>query len=176
VISWTPGTPASADLEDCTHRHVVLWQRFQREYQNRTKVGFDDYKKRQDPECLVVAQKLAPKIFFDFVANGAQHYVLKEIDVQTIGFREYLGGGFSNKEEWYDLVLSHKPGKRVYPVDRKLEFDHTGRIQLRLWSDNYYPDRGWWAPTGAYLIDIIFRFDCEGTTVTASTGPFQLDV
>jgi hypothetical protein len=163
--------------EDCATRHFKLWDQYQKEYNERSKEGFDAYKKERDPSCAATIQKLAPTLYFDFIANNKRHYVLKEIEVRTIGFQEYAGGGFSNKEAWYDIVLSHVQGTKTYQIDSgKLEFEDTGRVQLRLWSDNYYPKSGWIAPMGAYLIDIRFRFVAEGAEVRVSTGPFQIDV
>jgi hypothetical protein len=87
-----------------------------------------------------------------------------------------MGGGFFKEQAGYDIVLSHKPGKKIIKIEKKLVFSDVGRIQLRFWSDNYYPKQGWIAPMGEYLIDIEFVFSVSGETERVSTGQFKIDV
>ena len=79
-------------------------------------------------------------------------------------------------EAWYDILLSHKKGVKRYGVEPRLVFPGTGRVQLRLWSDNFYPAMGWMAPMGEYKIDIRFLFTAGGRAMKIAAGPFKIDV
>ena len=98
---------------------------------------------------------------FDFTGRSETEYVLDTIEIRTIDFEEYRGGGFFNNEAWYDILLRHTLGIHVYDVDRRLRFTGSGRAVLRFWSDNWYPNVGM-APQGCYFIDITFVFRVNG--------------
>lgn len=76
-------------------------------------------------------------------------------------------------EAWYDILLSHKKGVKRYGVEPRLVFPGTGRVQLRLWSDNFYPAMGWMAPMGEHKIDIRFLFTAGGPSHEDRGRPFQ---
>lgn len=164
------------EADECTNRRMDLWFQYKKEHPNTTKEQFDSFWQVREPRCVITMQRLAPTLFFDFAGKSGSHYVLRTVDVRTFDFSEYRGGGFEAKTSWYDLVIPHIPGVHSFQVERKLEFDATGRAQLRLWSDNYYASNGWVSPMGAYLIDITFHFECDGLENTLSTGPFQIDI
>jgi hypothetical protein len=131
---------------------------------------------REDPKCVGQLKKTAPRLYFDFTTDTAGQFVLERVEVTTLRFSEYRGGGFAEKEAWYDILLSHRKGVKPYFPEPRLVFKEHGRVTLRLWSDNFYPNVGWIAPMGEYTIDIRFVFSTAGKTVTVSTGPFKIDV
>jgi len=110
------------------------------------------------------------------VAKSSDQYVLEAIEVTTLGFSEYKGGGFFKEEAWYDILLSHTKGKKRYDVSKRLVFTGNGRCELRFWSDNFYENQGWIAPMGEYMIDIEFIFSVGGKRVSVKTGSFKIDV
>jgi hypothetical protein len=137
---------------------------------------FRAYLASEDPKCVGQLKKTAPRLYFDFTADTAAQFVLERVEVTTLKFSEYRGGGFAEKEAWYDILLSHREGVRAYFPEPRLVFKEHGRVTLRLWSDNFYPSVGWIAPMGEYTIDIRFVFSTADKTVTVSTGPFKIDV
>lgn len=137
---------------------------------------FRAYLAREDPKCIGQLKKTAPRLYFDFTTDTIAQYVLERVEVTTLSFSEYRGGGFAEKEAWYDILLSHRKGVKPYFPEPRLVFKEHGRVTLRLWSDNFYPNVGWIAPMGEYTIDIRFVFSTAGNTVTVSTGPFKIDV
>jgi len=135
------------------------------------------YLRREDPSCVGQFKKTAPRLYFDFSGTAAEEMVLERVEIKTLRFSEYKGGGFAEREAWYDILLSHKPGTKVYTPEPRLVFAGHGRVVLRLWSDNFYPPSlGWVAPMGEYKIDIRFVFSTGGKSVTVDTGPFKIDV
>jgi hypothetical protein len=165
----------------CFERHFRLWDRFKKAAAGGgggklDRQAFEQFKAVEDPACDQQAKKQAPVLYFDFTSGSKEQFVLETIEVTTLGFSEYKGGGFSKEEAWYDITLAHKPGKKRYDVARRLVFSETGRCELRLWSDNYYEGQGWIAPMGEYLIDIKFIFSAAGMEKSVSTGPFKIDV
>ena len=131
---------------------------------------------REDPKCIGQLNRTAPRLYFDFTADTPEQFVLERVEVTTLSFSEYKGGGFAEKEAWYDILLSHRKGVKPYFPEPRLVFKEYGRVTLRLWSDNFYPNVGWITPMGEYTIDIRFVFSTAGKTVTVSTGPFKIDV
>lgn len=117
---------------------------------------------------------MAPVLYFDFIGNS-QKYVLESIEIKTIDFDEYMGGGFFLNNAWYDIELKHEKGKHLYKVDKKLQFNGSGRAQLRFWSDNYYESMGM-SPMGCYLISLKFNFISNGKMISVETEPFKIDV
>lgn len=175
----------------CFQRHEALWDQFRKsgaqekrstaraaapQDADADRLAFEAYKTKNDPFCSEHAKKQAPRLYFDFVGSPAQQYVLERVEVTTLDFSEYRGGGFAMKEAWYDIVLAHRKGVKAYEVEPRLVFSGVGRVQLRLWSDNFYPQMGWMAPMGEYKIDIRFVFSAGGKTVSVRTGPFKIDV
>ena len=92
-----------------------------------------------------------------------------------MAFEEYSGGGFFDRESWYEIELAHLPGRRVVRVDRRLRFTASGRTELRFWSDNFYPAAGI-TPMGCYTLRLTFYFTASGGAVSVSTGTFKMDV
>jgi hypothetical protein len=129
-----------------------------------------------DPKCVGQFKKTAPQLYFEFVTDTADQFVLERVEVTTLSFSEYMGGGFAEKEAWYDILLSHNKGVKPYVPEPRLVFKDHGRVTLRLWSDNFNPNVGWIAPMGEYTIDIRFVFSVAGKTVSVSSGPFKIDV
>ena len=162
----------------CFDRHFKLWDQYRKTLGGGqpTKAGFEKFKSGEDPACDQHAKRQAPVLYFDFVSSPKDQFILEAIEITTLRFSEYRGGGFFKEEAWYDLLLSHKVGKKRYDVSKRLVFTGTGRAELRLWSDNYYAGHGWIAPMGEYLIDIKFIFSSDGREITVSTGPFKIDV
>lgn len=135
------------------------------------------YLRANEPACIGQFKKTAPRLYFDFTSPGADEVVLDRVEVTTIRFSEYKGGGFAEREAWYDILLSHKPGTKTYRPEPRLVFTGHGRVVLRLWSDNFYPPpAAWVAPMGEYTLDIAFVFTTHGRTVTVRTGAFKIDV
>ena len=166
----------------CFERHFELWKQYQYIIKNRDgspkpdRKDFERFKSEQDPTCDQHAKKQAPVLYFDFVASSSDQYVLEAIEVTTIRFSEYRGGGFSAGQAWYDITLQHKEGTKRYDVAKRLVFSGHGRCELRFWSDNYFDTQGWIAPMGEYLIDIRFLFSTGGRSISVSTGQFKMDV
>jgi hypothetical protein len=160
-------------------RHLALWDSLKKEAKG-TPFSMDEetYAKevqKHDPFLLGMINGSAPQLYFDFTGRSGTEYVLEAIEVQTIKFEEYRGGGFFNCEAWYDILLRHSPGKHVYAIDRRLRFTGSGRTVLRFWSDNWYPLVGM-APQGCYLIKITFVFQVDGREERITTGEFKIDV
>jgi hypothetical protein len=158
-------------------RHWKLWNKFKKQSSQDTmltKLNFVKYAKSEDPYYYGIAKSLAPRLYFDFIGES-QEYVLESIEIKTISFDEYSGGGFSDKEAWYDIELKHIPGIYIYPVDSKLRFTGSGRTVLRFWSDNYYKAAGM-TPSGCYMVSIKFNFLINGIKTSVSTEPFKIDV
>jgi hypothetical protein len=160
----------------CENRHIQLWEQYNSENYPIERDAFTKFIRDHDPNCTDFYANLAPVLFFDFVASNNATHVLEKIEITTLGFEEYFGGGFVSKEAAYDIVLSHIKGNHVYKPDLRLRFDGTGRLLLRFWSDNYKPKYGWITPVGIYVIDITFVFLVNGKEVRVSTGPFAIDV
>lgn len=160
----------------CLQRHEQLWAQYRKAHAKPVQAEFEQWKAEQDPACDQHAKQQAPVLYFDFVATSQDALVLEAIEIQTVRFSEYRGGGFFRQEAWYDIVLRHDKGTKRYDVSKRLAFTGTGRCELRLWSDNVYPQQGWIAPQGEYLIDIRFVFTSAGKPVSVSTGPFKIDV
>jgi len=165
----------------CFERHFELWSKFTRTWSGgdpskSKRQAFEEFKSVQDPLCDQHAKQQAPVLYFDFVSKSKDEFILEAIEITTLRFSEYKGGGFSKEEAWYDVILSHAQGKKRYDVSKRLAFTGTGRSELRFWSDNYYAEQGWIAPMGEYLIDIKFIFSCAGKQTTVRTGPFKIDV
>ncbi len=180
--TFTNSNSVHGRLDDCAKRHFEMWSRYLKAYpdpKTRTQDGFQAVKRKSDPACFAYAQEVAPTLYFDFESANDDTYILKAIEVETFGFEEYAGGGFTDNEEWYDIVVPHTVGKKTYAVDNnKLSFKNKGRAQLRLWSDNYtkYANNGWITPMGAYLIRITFSLTHNGKESFVSTDPFQIDI
>jgi hypothetical protein len=168
-------------LDDCANRHFAVWTKYEKEHsdpKSRNRDDFQKIKRDSDPTCFAYAQEIAPTLYFDFETTNDDTYILKSIEFRTLGFEEYAGGGFTDNEAWYDIVVSHRLGDKTYAVDNKLTFKNKGRVQLRLWSDNYenYVNSGWITPMGAYFIKITFHFTHNGAESSVSTDPFQIDI
>lgn len=158
-------------------RHGKLWDEFKKQSNgdsSQTKLNFVKFAKDKDPYYYGIAKSLAPRLYFDFIGE-TKEYVLESIEVTTISFEEYRGGGFSDNETWYDIELKHRPGTYIYPVDSKLRFTGSGRTVLRFWSDNYYKGAGM-TPSGCYMISIKFNFLINGQKTSVSTETFKIDV
>jgi hypothetical protein len=174
---FKPTSAYESTLQIFFERHSKLWDKFEDQTKAdslRTKLNFVKFAKEQDPYFYGIAKSLAPQVYFDFIGE-TKEYVLESIDVTTIRFDEYSGGGFSDKEAWYDIELKHIPGIYNYPVDSKLRFTGSGRATLRFWSDNYYKSFGM-TPSGCYMISIKFNFIVDGKKLSVSTNAFKIDV
>jgi hypothetical protein len=177
------------------NRHFGLWDQFDNEnganatvraLENDSSNGqtqlaelrerFLTWKRAQDPFCAAQARMMAPEIYFDFVAADGDEHVLDSITIYTIHFDEYRGGGFSEREAWYDIEVKHEQGHYTYAFDKRLVFSGHGRTVLRLWSDNYYASNGWMCPMGEYIIDIKFYFTASGKVESIATGLFAIDI
>lgn len=157
-------------------RHHSVWSSFKPTGVDlaEKKAEFSAFLAARDPLLQGWIRDLAPRLYFDFLGASGQEYVLESISVKTISFDEYKGGGFTEKEAWYDIELSHTTGMKTYPVEGKLRFEGSGRAVLRFWSDNYYESMGM-SPMGCYTIDLTFNFLVNGKRRSISTGPFKLD-
>lgn len=163
-----------------------LWDKFQRQDKasapgttaavDDSRAQFRAYLVRENPNCIGRMMKTAPRLYFDFTSDIDRQFVLERVEVTTLSFAEYRGGGFAEQEAWYDILLSHQMGVKFYFPEPRLVFKEHGRVTLRLWSDNFYPEVGWISPMGEYTIDIRFVFSMGEKTVTVSTGPFKIDV
>jgi hypothetical protein len=139
-----------------------------------TREQFVSWAKDQDPVYIASGRRLAPVLYFDFIGGSGKEYVLTRIDVKTIAFEEYSGGGFFDQQAWYDIELSKDSGSKTYQVDRKLRFTGTGRAEIRFLSGNYYPSSAM-TPLGSYLISMRFVFLVDGKEVVFDTGKFRVD-
>lgn len=156
-------------------RNNYAWETYKESNADRSREAYIEYLKVSDPYILAALRNLAPVLYFDFMGAGESEYVLQAIEVRTIAFVEYAGGGFSDKQAWYDIVLSTKPGAKQYEVGSKLRFRGSGRAELRLWSGNYHPNMNS-SPMGCYTIDITFHFLSDGRPTKVATGIFKIDV
>ncbi|TKC59202.1 hypothetical protein FBD94_16860 [Pedobacter hiemivivus] len=164
-------------FQPIAERHHILWEKFMTTKPDESKIQklYSDYTKKHDPYLSSSTTSLAPRLYFDFIGKSNKVYILQSITVETINFEEYSGGGFINNLAWYDIVLNHKIGTKIYPVDKQLTFNTNGRAELRFFSDNYYPSFGM-APMGCYTIRIRFNFESDKKLVSASTEIFKIDV
>jgi hypothetical protein len=158
-------------------RHHPLWEKYIEtigENSELDKENFNLFVKREDPYFYGMAQRMAPVLYFDFVGLNKE-YVLETIEIETINFNEYKGGGFFQNNAWYDIELKHEEGIHTYAVNKKLRFVGSGRAELRFWSDNYYKNVGL-SPMGCFTINIKFNFIYDGKKVSVQTNPFLIDV
>jgi len=175
----------------CVERHFQLWNAYQTAIKkgkiprplkgghldtDTERRAFVAYKTQADPFCSKHADKQAPVLYFDFVADSPHEHVLRHIEIMTLRFSEYRAGGFIKEQAGYDVVLSHKEGTKIVNIEKKLAFSGHGRVELRFWSDNYYQQQGWITGPGEYLIDIRFVFLVGGGTATVATDPFKIDL
>jgi hypothetical protein len=162
-------------------KHNKLWSNFLKEENTSNlsnqslQAAFKNYSQQNQPNLGGVIKSLAPLLYFDFTGKSGTEYILDSITIKTVDFVEYAGGGFFDKEAWYDILLRHKVGSYTYNVDKKLRFTSSGRTLLRFWSDNYYRGMGM-APMGCYMINIIFNFTVNGKKVSVDTKAFKIDV
>jgi hypothetical protein len=169
-------------IYECIERHVKLWEQYKKNCSKNdltpNKDKFFAIKQERDPYCTQYAKQSAPVLFFDFAGVPSNTYILTRIDIETLGFEQYFGGGFEIGEAWYDIILRHKEGIKTYILERRLAIvNGIGRIQLRLWSDNYDASYGWIAPMGLYVIKIKFWFSINGTNeISINTTSFAIDV
>ncbi|MFZ4856961.1 MAG: hypothetical protein ACOYL3_11240 [Desulfuromonadaceae bacterium] len=176
------GREVTESLRKCLERHFKIWDEYkvslvaQPGQPKPDKKDFEKFKAERDPFCDQHAVKQAPVLYFDFIARSGEQYVLEAIEVTTLDFAEYKGGGFFKEEAWYDIVLQHKKGIKRFDVAKRLVFSGNGRCELRFWSDNFDASHGWSAPMGEYMIDIKFIFSAGGKRVSVSTGTFRMDV
>jgi hypothetical protein len=173
---------------ECLERHFQLWEAYQAAIKegeipsppkgdpDSERRAFVAYKTQMDPFCTMHADKQAPALYFDFIADSPHEYVLRHIEITTLRFSEYMAGGFIKEQAGYDIVLSHKEGTKIVNIERKLAFSGHGRVELRFWSDNYYPKQGWIVGPGEYMIDICFVFSVAGGVAKVATGPFKIDL
>lgn len=166
----------------CYERHFEFWDKYQDAIAESgdsaapDRIDFEEFKSKNDAICDQHAKQQAPVLYFDFVGQPNQQYVLEAIDVTTLRFSEYMGGGFFKEEAWYDIVLSHNEGTKRFNVSKRLKFSGSGRCELRFWSDNFYEKQGWISPMGEYMIDIGFVFSDGDKEIVINTGPFKIDV
>lgn len=159
-------------------RHWKIWPLYKQSLpkgQQPSRVGYRKFVEEKDPSFYGFVDQLAPRLFFNFLGESGKQYVLESIVEKTLRFDEYSGPGFTDNEEWYDIVLSHQPGLRTSPVASMLRFTASGRANLRLWSDNFNENSGL-TPMGCYLIEITFNFRVDGKTVSVKTEAFKIDI
>ena len=140
-----------------------------------TMSAFAAFVREKDHFLADSLQRVAPRLYFDFIGENQTEYVLTGIIVDVLDYFEYRGGGFAQDEAWYDLVLTPEPGAYHYPIDRKLRFTGSGRAEIRFSSNNFYDNVGL-SPIGAYMINLVFEFLADGKRVTVETGAFKIDV
>ena len=121
-------------------RHGKLWDIYLQSIGEDSESDRDDFNifaESEDPYYLGLTETMAPVLYFDFIGLDKE-YVLETIEIETIDFAEYKGGGFYQNNAWYDIELKHEIGTYIYNVNKKLRFVGSGRTKLRFWSDNYY--------------------------------------
>lgn len=166
---------------DLLKRHDRLWKQYHKFVKKEGFEGLDhreeffEYVRVVDNFYPGATKRLAPSLYFDFIGVQQKEYVLEAIEVETLDFDEYSGGGFYDKESWYDILISPTVGVKRYDVSKKLRFNGSGRTQLRLFSDNYYPLAGL-TPMGCFMLDIKFIFFVDGKRESISTGAFKVDL
>jgi hypothetical protein len=174
---FVPGKNYNQVITPLFERIQDLWKKFNTSLPKGaipTKLEFVKFARNEDPYFAGEATKLAPVLYFDFIGQSKE-YILMSITITTIRFDEYMGGGFSMSDAWYDIELKHKKGDFTYNVEKKLRFTGSGRAELRFWSDNYSKQNGM-TPSGEYNINIRFNFLVDGKLVSVSTGMFKIDV
>jgi hypothetical protein len=157
-------------------KHWGWWDKYSTEHKNEntTLLQFSKYLEEVDPYMLGIYKKIAPSLYFDFTGKNSE-YVLDSIEIKTLEYKHYKGGGFSINEAWYDIELKHNVGTYVYRIDKRLKFTGSGQAVLRFWSDNYVKNGGF-NPSGEFKIQIIFHFISEGKKKIVSTKEFKIDV
>ncbi len=158
-------------------RHNSLWAGYSSSYETdeRSREGYMKYARERDEYFITFANLLAPTLYFDFFGESGKEYILLYIIVKTIRYDEYRGGGFSNNEAWYDIELRSKKGTKRYPIDKKLRFTGSGRVELRFWNDKFYKSVGQ-SPIGNYFIELTFVYLSNSKKIKVKTEPFKLDV
>ncbi len=170
--------------EDCQSRHEVLWKDYRnscnRNSRQPDRVEFIKLKKEQDSFCTGYYFKVAPVLYFDFIANKpGDEYVLESlrVDVTSRSLARKAEGGFITDEAFYDIVLpDFARGTKSYAVHKKLVFRGHGRLHLRLWSGAVLPEEGWITLGGVYVLKITFKFLVNGVYVESHTGAFSITV
>lgn len=147
-------------------------------YQNATGRGIilkevQEWVKQNDPYHLAMIRDLAPTFYFDFLGTSGKEYVLETISIETVAWSPVWGGGFADREAWYDVEIERTRGVKVFPVERKLRFTSSGRSVLRLWPAI---GTGGFAPGGKFTIDITFTFLVDGQARKTSTGRFSIEL
>ena len=121
---------------------------------------FLEYAKREDPGCMGQFMKTAPRLYFEFTSDSLHEFVLERVEVTTLAFSEYRGGGFAEKEAWYDILLIAPRGREDLPPGTEAcvygtrTGDACGSGLDKLLSTR----RPASAPMGEYRIDIRFVF------------------
>jgi hypothetical protein len=169
------------DLMRCSDHHRELWQSYSEDVQKSDKLpsreAFDSVLAKSDPYCTGFARTILPRLYFDFVATSSREHVLDSIAVRTLAVSAYKGGGgFADKEAWYDVIISDSVGRKVYPVETRLRFKDSGRIVLRLLSGKVSPSEGWTTYMANYLLRVEFYFSAGPSSVTVSTEAFKIDL
>ena len=169
-------------IYECIKRHGELWVQYKNECKESNKEPNKEelfkYKAEHDLYCTEYAKEAAPVLFFDFTGSQSDVYVLKNIEIETCGFETFWGGGFEIGEAWYDIVLRHNKGIKVYEFNKNLAInDGIGHLKLRFWSDNYDESHGWIVPMGLYVIKITFVFKINGEKeIKLTTETIAMDV
>lgn len=171
------------ELAAISDRHFQLWELLKKEYGKRDlnldQETYANEIRKHDPYLAGQINRLAPQLYFDFTGASGTEYVLDAIDIRTLAFEEYRGGGWFNGEGGYDIRLRHLPGTHSYSLfdspSKRLKFTASGRVVLRFFSDNWYQSVGL-TPQGCYLLQITFVFTVNGEKERVSTGAFKIDV
>jgi hypothetical protein len=138
------------------------------------RTSFVAWARNTDPFYVSLGRSLAPVLYFDFTGNSQNEYVLDQVEIQTVSFDEYSGGGFYDSKAWYDVELSTKAGTHTINVDKRLRFTGSGRAELTFFSSNYYPGVAM-TPQGSFKIALTFIFLRDGEKCRVSTGRFMVD-
>lgn len=170
--------------EDCQSRHQVLWKEYRDACNKNSKqpdqIEFTKLKKDRDNFCTGYYIKVAPVLYFDFIASRSdEEYVLDSVrvDVTSRSLGKNAEGGFITDEASYDLVLPNfAKGTKSYAVHKKLAFRGHGRLQLRLRSGAVIPEEGWFTRSGVYVLKLTFKFLVNGVYVESHTGTFSIVV
>jgi hypothetical protein len=169
----------SKELAEMSERHFQLWEILKKEYGTKDlTLDQDAYAneiRKHDLYLTGQINRVAPQLYFDFTTDSGAQYVLDAINIRTLAFEEYRGGGWFNGEGQYHIRLRHMPGTHSYSPSKRLRFTSSGRVVLRFFSDNWYQTVGL-TPQGCYTIDITFVFSANGKNETVSTGAFKIDV
>ncbi|MFC0513354.1 hypothetical protein ACFFGT_04055 [Mucilaginibacter angelicae] len=163
------------ELDDCSENLLALWNSYSEK--KLTPEGFNAYWKKEDPFCWKAAEKLSPKMYFDFRGEESKDYYLDSVRLNVADFLyAKTGGGYVENRMEKDVFLKmEKSTLSLNMANPKLHFKGRGRVEYTFWSDHYSTiSAGRYPAKAVYLLGVQFRFsDDRGKKLSVPAKGFQ---